>query len=584
MSNLRSFLACFIICLVFAGGSMAADKPNIIIVITDDQGYGDVGAHGNTMIKTPNLDRLHGQSVRLTDYHVDPTCSPTRSALMTGRYSSRTGVWHTIMGRSMMASDEVTVAELLRDAGYRTAAFGKWHLGDNYPCRPQDQGFEHTVIHGGGGVGQTPDYWGNDYFDDTYWVNGTPTKFEGYCTDVWFREALKFIEQSKGGDKPFFAYISTNAPHGPFLVDEKYSKPYEDKGVPGNMAKFYGMIENIDENMGLLMKKLDEWKLADNTVLIFTTDNGTAAGAGALASGKEVNVKPGTGGWPGFNAGMRATKGSPFDGGHRVPMFIRWPGGKLGNARDIDTLTAHIDVLPTLCDLAGVKVPGELKIDGTSLAPLLKNLNIKWPDRTLLVHSQRIENPKKGKTFAVMTERWRWVDGKGLYDITADPGQQNDLSDKHPDVVKQLSAAYDKWFDSISTRFDEYVRIGIGSEKENPVHLTCHDWHTNNGGVPWHQGHIERDQKANGYWAIDATKAGKYAITLRRRPAHDPKPIGEEIARVQIGKLNAEAPIAKGATSVTIEVELDAGPATLQTWFGEGNKATGAYFVEIEKK
>ncbi|MEK6237099.1 MAG: arylsulfatase, partial [Planctomycetales bacterium] len=292
----------------------ASAKPNVILVITDDQGYGDVAAHGNTMIKTPNLDKLHGQAVRLTDFHVDPTCSPTRSALMSGRYSTRTGVWHTIMGRSLMSGAELTVAEVFQSAGYATGMFGKWHLGDNYPCRPQDQGFQEAFYNGGGGVTQTPDFFGNDYFDDTYYRNGKPEKTEGYCTDVWFDNAMAFIEKNAKAGKPFFTYLTTNAPHGPFLVADKYSQPYRDAGVPGNMAPFYGMITNIDENMGRLSAKLDQLKIADNTILIFMTDNGTAAGAGGR--GKKPSK-----GWKGFNAGMRGAKGSEYDGGHRVPFF-----------------------------------------------------------------------------------------------------------------------------------------------------------------------------------------------------------------------------------------------------------------------
>ena len=251
-------------------------RPNVVLVMTDDQGYGDVAAHGNAMINTPNMDALYRQSVRLTDFHVDPTCSPTRSALMSGRYSTRTGVWHTIMGRSLMSTDELTIAEVFKAGGYRTGMFGKWHLGENYPLRPQDQGFDYVVCHGGGGVGQGPDWWGNDYFDDTYFRNGRPEKFTGYCTDVWFAEAMEFIERNK--DRPFFAYLATNAPHGPLNVAEEYSRPYEQKGVTPNMAKFYGMITNIDENLGKLMRQLDRLGIAEETILIFMTDNGTAAG------------------------------------------------------------------------------------------------------------------------------------------------------------------------------------------------------------------------------------------------------------------------------------------------------------------
>ncbi len=285
--------------------------PNVVLVLTDDQGYGDLACLGNPILQTPNIDSLHRQSLRLTDFHVGPTCAPTRAALMTGRYCNRTGVWHTVMGRSLLRRDEVTMADVFAAGGYRTGVFGKWHLGDNYPYRPQERGFHEVLVHGGGGVGQTPDYWGNRYFDDAYWHNGVPEKQKGYCTDVWFEAALRFIETNR--DRPFFAYIATNAPHSPYNVAEKYSGLYAGKDVPN--ANFYGMITNIDENVGRLQSKLKALGLEENTILIFMTDNGTAAGF----QGKRA-----------FNAGMRGNKGSEYDGGHRVPCFIRWPAGGLG--------------------------------------------------------------------------------------------------------------------------------------------------------------------------------------------------------------------------------------------------------------
>ncbi|MGI9240240.1 MAG: arylsulfatase, partial [Verrucomicrobiales bacterium] len=326
-----------------AGGP--AQRPNVIVVITDDQGYGDLGCHGNELIKTPNLDDLHSQSTRLTNFHVSPTCAPTRAALMTGRYANATGVWHTIMGRSILRRDEATIGRVFADAGYATGMFGKWHLGDNFPSRPEDMGFEHVVRHGGGGVGQLPDVWGNDYFDDTYWVNGTKKSFEGYCTDIWFSEALSFIESKRGQGQPFLAYLSTNAPHSPFLVGEEYKQIYADNPEVPNAA-FYGMISNLDENVGRLLGKLESWGLGENTIVIFMTDNGTSAGyAGPKKDGGAAK---------GFNAGMRGKKGSEYDGGHRVPFFIRWPAGGVTAGRDIPTLTAHIDVLPTLMEYCGI--------------------------------------------------------------------------------------------------------------------------------------------------------------------------------------------------------------------------------------
>jgi len=549
----------------------AQDKPNVIIVITDDQGYGDVGAHGNPIIKTPNMDRLHGQSVRLTDFHVDPTCSPTRGSLMSGRFSTRTGIWHTIMGRSLMDDDELTIAETLKSAGYATGMFGKWHLGDNYPLRPQDQGFDHVVWHHGGGVTQGPDYWENDYFDDTYEVNGEYRKFEGYCTDVWFRESLEFIKNNR--DKPFFAYIATNAPHGPFLVSDKYADPYRKQGLTDTMARFYGMITNIDDNLGTLMQRLDEWKLADNTILIFMTDNGTAAG---MRGNKE---------WGGFNAGMRGNKGSVYDGGHRVPFFIRWPAGGLTGGRDEDALTAHIDILPTLVDLVGIDKPDGPPLDGISLAKRLRNLSTDMPDRTLVLHQQRVHTPIKWRNSLVFDKRWRLVNKTKLYDIIADPGQKKNVAGQHPQVVQRLQARFDKFWDSLQPVYDEYVRIGLGSDAENPTTLMSHDWLVENQkNSPWHQRHVASGHVGNGPWAVNVEQAGRYRISLDRWPPYVDKPIGATHARVKIAGQELETDVAPDATDATFTVELKAGPSMLWTYLkGEDGKTRGAYFATVKR-
>lgn len=576
--------AALLFCSFFTPSLESEDrKPNVILVITDDQGYGDVGAHGNSMIKTPNLDKLHSVSIRLTDFHVDPTCSPTRSALMTGRYSTRTGVWHTIMGRSIMEGSELTLAEIFKANGYATGMYGKWHLGDNYPCRPQDQGFDETFYHGGGGIGQTPDFFGNDYFDDTYFRDGKAEKAEGYCTDVWFKEALNFIEKNK--KKPFFAYLSTNAPHDPFLVDDSYRTPYLKKGVQRTMASFYGMITNIDENMGRLMKRLEELKLKENTILVFMTDNGTAAGAPRGSRGKEKTDNT-SNNWAGFNAGMKGQKGSKYDGGHRVPFFIHWPAGGLHGGRDLDTLSAHIDVLPTLVELSGIKHPdkGALPIDGASLAALLRGKEPAWPDRTLFVHSQRIEQVKKGRSNSVMTKRWRLVNNKELYDITADPGQMKNIASRHQDVVKTLNAAYDGWWQSLSPVFTRTVHLTLGNDAENPSTLTCHDWHTNNGEVPWNHDHIRKGSVANGFWAVNIEKRGKYEFTLRRWPAEENRALGATAARIRIGKLEESQPVAPDKTSTVFRLDVPAGQTRLQTWLDrKDGKTCGAYFVEVKR-
>jgi arylsulfatase A-like enzyme len=547
-------------------------QPNVILVITDDQGYGDVGCLGNTVIQTPTLDRLHEQSVRLTNFHVGSTCAPTRAALMTGRYCNRTGVWHTVMGRSLLRKDEVTMADVFSAGGYRTGIFGKWHLGDNYPFRPQDRGFQETLIHGGGGIGQTPDYWDNDYFDDTYRHNGRAKKFAGYCTDVWFDEALRFVELNK--DKPFFVYLTTNAPHSPFNVAEKYSNMYRGKNVPN--PEFYGMITNIDENMAGLLEKLKLLGLEENTILIFMTDNGTAAG---FRAGR------------GYNAGMRGTKGSEYDGGHRVPCFIRWPGGEFDFGTDVDQLTAHVDLLPTLIEMCGLERPRGVKFDGMSLAPLLKNKKTSWPDRVLVTDSQRIEHPQKWRRSAVMTDRWRLVNGKELHDMKSDPGQKNNVADKYPDVVEKLRRAYEDWWWGVSQRFDEQCEIIIGSGRENPVRLTCHDWHGEKL-PPWNQDHIRDGLCVNGFWAVEVVRPGRYEFNLRRWPLEVDKPINAAIpggkaiianqARLKIADVDIVKPISPTDTVITFDVLLNVGKASLQTWFTDdmGN-SRGAYYVYV---
>ncbi len=542
--------------------------PNVILVMPDDQGYGDLGCHGNSSIKTPNLDRLHAESVRLTNFHVSPTCAPTRAALMTGRYNSRTGVWHTIMGRSLLRKDEVTMADVFAAAGYRTGIFGKWHLGDCHPFRPQDRGFHESVVHGGGGVTQTPDFWGNDYFDDTYWHNGTPQKYTGYCTDVFFNEAMRFIDENRS--RPFFCYLPPNAAHSPYLVPKKYVELYKDKPVPN--AAFYGMITNIDENMGRLEKKLNELGIAGNTILIFITDNGTASGYGRRG-GKEI----------GHNGGLRGTKGSQYDGGHRVPFFIRWPRGGLTGKKDINHVAAHIDVLPTLASLCGVKLPEGLDLDGADLSPLLKGTAKKWPDRAIVVESQRIEHPKKWRRCAVMTDTWRLVDGKKLYAMPKDRAQKNDVAAKHPEVVKRLRDAYERWWKHVSARFDEYCRIILGG-KQNPTHFTAHDWHGNQ--VPWNQGMIRNERlMANGFWAVEIERDGRYEFTLRRWPVSAKKPIGDaKKARIQIAEADITKEVPKGAEKMTFTIPLQKGEAFLKTWLlYEGGKSRGAYYVAVRR-
>lgn len=573
--------------------------PNVVLVITDDQGYGELGCHGNSIIKTPNIDKLYNESIRLTNFHVGPTCAPARAGLLTGRYCNCTGVWHTIMGRSLLRANEVTMADIFKANGYKTALFGKWHLGDNYPFRPHDRGFEVALYHGGGGVSQTPDYWGNDYFDDTYFLNGKEVSFKGYCTDVWFDEAIKFMENNKS--HPFFCYLSTNAPHAPYNVADSYSDPYRGK-VPGYRAQFYGMITNIDYNMAKLRVKLDTLGIENNTILIWMTDNGTSAGCRVDRKGFVLD---------GYNAGMRGMKGWEYDGGHRVPFFLFWPDGGFTEGRDVDNLTAHIDILPTLIELCGIKIPPNLKFSGISLVPLLSGKNENWPERVIVTDSQRIEYPIKWRKSSTMSNRWRLINGVELNDIIADPGQRKDVAKDHPNVIQELRRHYEKWWDLVSATFDEECPIIVGSEHEKITRLTTHDWHGK--FCAWHQGLIRQGMKCNGYWIIEVSKDGKYELELRRWPKEEDRAITEGIpgeltvwssnslctkftsyqggnalalkqARIKIGEEEQSCDINPEMKGIKFTFDLQKGITRLKTYLNDANgDPIGSYYVYIKR-
>jgi arylsulfatase A-like enzyme len=535
----------------------AAKAPNVVIVITDDQGYGDFGFTGNPAIKTPSIDHLRTQGTLLNDFHVDPTCAPTRAALMSGRYSNRVGVWHTVQGRSMLRRRETTMADVFTANGYATGLFGKWHLGDCYPYRPEDRGFQHTVYHQAGGVGQAPDYWGNDYFDDTYMVNGKLQRFEGFCTDIWFDEGMKFIKANK--DKPFFAYITTNAPHKPLYCPKEYSDPYENNPQV-SYPEFYGMITNIDDNMAKLLQLLDTEGLADNTIMIFMTDNGTAGG---MNDGR------------GYDGNMRGTKNSEYDGGHRVPFIIRWPDGKIEAGKSIEKLTAHIDILPTLIDLCELNAP-EIVFDGSSLRSLLHDDGKEWPERALVVESQRVVDPIKWRKSAVMTDRWRLVNGEELFDIEADPKQVTDLAEMYPEVLARLRAEYDNFWNDVSREHDLTSYMVIGSDDSPLVALSSHDWLLDQL-PPWNQTHIQAgDVAEQSFWAIEVERAGEYEISLRRWPVEADKGINDgtygkafqyKQARLKIGDTDVTKDIPVGAKEVTFKVHLEQGVTELAPVF-----------------
>ena len=578
-------------------------RPNIILVMTDDQGYGDFGSNDNPFVKTPVIDQLATESIRFTHFHVDPTCSPTRAALMSGQYSLRAGVWHTVMGRHMLSAQHYTLPEALKDAGYKTAMVGKWHLGDNYPFRPQDQGFDHVLMHGAGGVGQAPDYWGNTQFDDTYFLNGTPKKYDGYATDIWFDEAIDFIHDNANKPVPFFLYLATNAPHAPFRAPEKYVEPYREMGLPEALALFYGMIASIDENMGRLRAAMHDERITDNTIFVFMTDNGSVMGVqGTKLIAAEANAAISEK-FETLNYYMRGAKNSAYEGGHRVPFYISWPDGDLAEPGEVDGLSAHFDVMPTLLDLVGIDID-KLDTDGISLKGAIKD-GTTLPDRALTVTTQRVLNPDPNRPYSVMQGKWRYVhaQGKGtsveLFDIEADPGQTNDVIDQHPEIARQMATEYQKWWEHTTGEGFKTTRSIVGTSNENPTRLTSHDWlaptttkvgHTPGfGSDQWaKRGWLgKEDTYAISPWKVRAGEEGNYLFTLYYHDEPANKIIPKKYGYLSLNGKTHVAKLHDGATSVMFEVNLDKGDLDIKAWFDDSEDASdkplAAFYLYVER-
>ena len=511
---MRPLLAFFIAVLVT---SLNAAPPNVVLIMTDDQGFGDFGATGNPIIQTPNLDGMSRQSAGLTNFYVNPVCSPTRASLLTGRYNFRTRCIDTWLGRSMMEPDEVTIAEILSKAGYATGIFGKWHLGSCYPMRPMDQGFGESLVHRGGGLAQPSEPRENNrrYTDPILFHNGVKVKTSGYCTDVYFDAAAKFIRASQSSNQPFFAYIATNAPHGPLHdVPEDLRLDYMTKGeellellptAPGDpaqaidrLSRIFSMITNIDQNVGRLFEQLAELGITKETLVIFLTDNGPA--------GKR------------FVGPFRGAKTQVLEGGIRTPIWFHWPGTLQASLRR-DELAAHIDILPTILDACEVALPNDTKIDGRSLLEVLRDGQVDWSNRTVAIQSHRGDTPTRYHNFMVRDEKWKLLHPSGfqtqkfqgspefeLYDLTADPGETRNLATEEPEIVARLKRRYDEWFDDVSsTRPNNYAppRIRIGSDMERTTVLTRQTWRA----ADW-------SGKSVGKWLVHVEKTGPYDVEV----------------------------------------------------------------------
>ena len=584
-STLAFSLATFVLSALTSAAQ--AERPNVIVIMSDDQGGGDYGFMGNEIIRTPELDVMAKRSGLLTKFYVSPVCAPTRASLMTGRYNYRTRCIDTYVGRAMMDPAEVTIAELLRAADYRTGIYGKWHLGDNYPMRPMDQGFEDSLIHRGGGIGQPSDPIGAEgkYTDPTLIKNGVETPMKGYCTDIYFDGAMDFIEAAAKRKENFFTYIATNAPHGPYhdvpeklyqeylkvdfrpIMINKNPNPARLKSETDKLARICAMITNIDENVGRLFRKLDQLGLRENTIVLYLNDNGPNSMR--------------------YVGNMRGMKTHIDDGGVRSPLVFHWPN-QVRARKTSDILCAHIDLMPTLLDACKVKIPAKLKIDGRSFLPLLTGDDAPWPKRQVVLQSHRGNVPQLYHHFALHEEPWKLVHPTGfgkesfagepkleLYDLSKDPRQQNNLAAQRPKVFQRLKKNYEDWFaDVSSSRPDNYAppRIVIGTKHEPRSVLTRQDWrHVT--GRPW-------GRDSNGFWLLEAPEPGAYEVEVIFKETY---PAGK--ATITAGKVRQELDlVADKKRGHTTMMMLPAGKFKLSVKADFNGKIQGPHQVILIRK
>ncbi len=537
--------------------------PNVVLVIIDDLAYGDLVCHGNPYTQTPHLDQLYAQSSRFTQTCSGPVCTPARAMLMTGRYAYRTKAIDTYCGRTTMDPNEVTLAQVLRDRGYATCLSGKWHLGDNAPSRPQDLGFDEVLMHNGGGLRQPGNYgyWQRwDSYQDPYLMhNGTGARHKGYCTDIFTDHAIDFIQKHQ--NEPFFAYLGANAPHTPLEVPDSWLERYAQVDLPETFKRVYAMVDNLDYNIGRLRKALDEMGLADNTVLIFTSDHGPCASAS-----HEGSIR--------FNAGLRDRKGTMYDGGVRVPLFWHWPK-RIKPDRVIDRVASPIDVMPTLASICGAAVPDDRLIDGVDLSPLLlePDAAANWPDRTIFLQGHRGDVPQLYNNCLARDQRFKLVNGCELYDMQADPNETTNVAEAHPEVVARLRAAYEAWFAQVcAERPDNFapLPIALGSADENPLVLNRNDRRTH-GKDGWNE------DPTHGHWEIKPTSTDpqSFDIDIEFRPMQQPG-----TAFLAIGDQCWSQLVAVGAQGCRFaQRRVEAGQQRVQSWVSDGQELLGARYV-----
>jgi arylsulfatase len=594
----RLIIASVLFAALVAVRASENERPNVLIFLVDDVGgLNDLHSYGNTHSRTPYLDRLRGESVRLTNFHVAPMCTPTRAALLTGRDALDTQASMVNCGRSIPRPELPMIQELFKADGYATGMFGKWHLGETEPFRPGDRGFEESLYFPGSSLGTARDYWDNNGFDCTVLHNNVRKKYLGFITEVWNDEAMKWMKKQKDAKRPFFCYLPSNLVHGPEFVEEAYKEPYRKRGEGESIARIYGALERYDGICARVDAFLEKEGLRENTIVIFFVDNGLCEATARV-----------------YNAGLRGEKKSYYEGGHRVPFFIRWPKRGWQGGRDQDALTEVQDLFPTLLEACGIEPAIPSHPTGTSLVRLLDNKPMpELAERIRFVQYGDYGKSQSGKGVAdeghvcgpvygkaaVLWGEWRLVHDRELYNLKTDYSQTNNVADAHPEITAKLKQAYRQWWERLHPDTRELVHIPVGLNAE-PVLLDVSCW---DGAWIDFSNAIRSGQRINGPWALDVKKDGRYRFDLRRWPEElglpmtSPAPAGAwpylpgkalpiKKVRVSIQDQTLEREVSQSDATISLALHLKKGKAQLKTAFLDQNDTviSGIYYVDVTRE
>jgi len=588
-----SVLRVLTMAILAVGAVWATDRPNVLVMMSADQGWGELSSASHPQVRTPRLDRLREEGMDFRRMIAAPTGAATRAQLFSGLHEFRCGVSHTLAGRNLVRPEITLLPEIFRQAGYRTAIIGRWGLGDAYPHRPEDRGFEEFWVNGGHFLGQTSDFWGNTNQSPRVRTQGGWVPREGHVTAVWAAEAKRYLAARATDGQPFFLHLGFTVPHAPYEAPPGAAERFTKAGVPEPAASFHALIEDLDAKVGDVLDELARLKLDDSTIVVFLGDNGPA-----LAT---------------LSSGLKGLKGSPDEGGVRVPAFIRWPA-KIAAKQQYTALMGVDDLFPTIVGMCGLAQPTRPCSAARDVSGFLLGKAESPAKRSIFTHVgcwSGDDRPERHRSVGFAVREGDWVlSGLELCDVAKDPGQRNNLFEREPEVATRMLADYGVWWSGIQATVRDPVRYVVGDVRQPVVRLNASEWWPSRevGGAVGAEGLASQTSvrrlleefqaggpvpETSGLWKLRVARDGHYRIKLSMLPDEAPRTEIDRLGQLKPGMVHLrtgpkelQMEVVKGATAVTLRLDLAAGELDLEALFSgqlQAGRILGALFAEIER-